>query len=86
MPDRRQADKLNAGRELIGDCGGYGEGEACFAGTARASESQKPNVAPEQQGRGFRELLLSSNKGSTWNWQIVAPVGDFRRGQVTGIG
>jgi hypothetical protein len=44
MPDRRQADKLNAGGELIGNCGGYGKSQARLSGTTRTGESQKPNV------------------------------------------
>src|ERR1700687_1052178 len=86
MLDRRQADKLNTGCELIRNRGGYGQSQARFPGTASTSESQKPNVRPEQQRRCFCQLLLSSNKRSTRDWQIVALLGDLCRGQVASIG
>jgi len=80
MPDRREADKLNAGGELMCNGGGYGKSQTCFPGATGAGERQEANVGAEEQGGCFGKLLLASNEGSTGNGKIVAPGGDLLGG------
>ena len=78
--DGSQTDKLNARREPVRNGGGYSDRQPRFSGASRAREAQKPDIRPEQQFGGFRQLLFASDERSARGWQIVALLG-LRCGQ-----